>query len=160
TSSPTAAMRPSLTPTLAARTGVPSPSTTDAFSITRSCTAISSFGLRLRLVGSKDTPDWQRIAVLASTTRWVWEKVNMNIGIAGTGRMGTAIAHRLIECGHVVTVWNRTAQKTKAAHEAGARLSATPTELARVSDVVITILTNADAIHAVYEAPDGLLAGT
>jgi hypothetical protein len=36
-------------------------------------------------------------------------EVHMKIGIAGTGRMGSAIAQRLIECGHAVTVWNRTA---------------------------------------------------
>ena len=30
------------------------------------------------------------------------------IGIAGTGRMGTAFARRLIETGHQVAVWNRT----------------------------------------------------
>jgi 3-hydroxyisobutyrate dehydrogenase len=83
----------------------------------------------------------------------------MNIGIAGTGRMGTAIAQHLIDCRHTVTVWNRTAKKTKAAQEAGARLAATPAELAAGSDVVITILTNADAIKAVYEGPQGLLSG-
>ena len=31
----------------------------------------------------------------------------MKIGIAGTGRMGTAIALRLLELGHEITVWNR-----------------------------------------------------
>jgi 3-hydroxyisobutyrate dehydrogenase len=85
--------------------------------------------------------------------------MDMNIGIAGTGRMGTAIAQHLIDCRHTVTVWNRTTKKTKAAQEAGARLAATPAELAAGSDVVITILTNADAIKAVYEGPQGLLSG-
>jgi 3-hydroxyisobutyrate dehydrogenase len=82
----------------------------------------------------------------------------MNID-AGTGRMGTAIAQHLIDCRHTVTVWNRTAKKAKAAQEAGARLAATPAELAAGSDVVITILTNADAIKAVYEGAQGLLSG-
>ncbi|MGZ5684920.1 MAG: NAD(P)-binding domain-containing protein, partial [Usitatibacter sp.] len=36
----------------------------------------------------------------------------MNVGIAGTGRMGAAIAGRLLGLGHDVTVWNRTAEKT------------------------------------------------
>ena len=39
----------------------------------------------------------------------------MKIGIAGTGRMGTAIALRLLDKGHEVTVWNRTRDKTAAA---------------------------------------------
>jgi 3-hydroxyisobutyrate dehydrogenase len=83
----------------------------------------------------------------------------MNIGIAGTGRMGNAIAQRLIECGHSVTVWNRTAEKTRAAQAAGAQLAATAAELATGREVVISILTNAAAIDAVYRAPSGLLSG-
>ena len=83
----------------------------------------------------------------------------MNIGIAGTGRMGSAIAQRLIECGHSVNVWNRTLEKAKAAQAAGAQVAATPAELAQRSEVVITILTNAAAIEAVYHGPQGLLSG-
>ena len=83
----------------------------------------------------------------------------MNIGIAGTGRMGSAIATRLIGLGHKLTVWNRTPEKTKAAVDAGATPAATPAELATAVDVIITILTNAAAIDAVYYAGDGLLAG-
>ena len=33
----------------------------------------------------------------------------MQIGIAGTGKMGAAIARRLLASGHQVSVWNRTA---------------------------------------------------
>ena len=35
----------------------------------------------------------------------------MQIGIAGIGKMGAAIAQRLVEVGHKVTVWNRSAYK-------------------------------------------------
>jgi 3-hydroxyisobutyrate dehydrogenase len=83
----------------------------------------------------------------------------MNIGIAGTGRMGSAIATRLIGLGHKVTVWNRTAEKTQAALAAGATAAATPAELAAQSETIITILTNAAAIDAVYYGDHGLLAG-
>src|SRR5256885_806916 len=41
----------------------------------------------------------------------------MKIGIAGTGRMGTAIAQRLLELGHEVRVWNRTFDKAHDARE-------------------------------------------
>ena len=37
----------------------------------------------------------------------------MQIGIAGIGKMGAAIAQRLIEAGHTVTVWNRSAAKPR-----------------------------------------------
>ena len=83
----------------------------------------------------------------------------MNIGIAGTGRMGSAIATRLIGLGHTVMVWNRTAGKTQAAVDAGASVAATPAELAAQSDTIVTILTNAAAIDAVYYGDHGLLAG-
>jgi len=83
----------------------------------------------------------------------------MKIGIAGTGRMGTAIALRLIDKGHQVTVWNRTRDKTAAAARAGAAVAASPAGLAATSDRIITILTNAAAMHAVYTGPDGLLSG-
>jgi len=82
----------------------------------------------------------------------------MKIGIAGTGRMGTAIALRLMEKGHQVTVWNRTREKTAAAARAGAGVAASPAGLAATSDSVITFLTNAQAMHAVYTGPDGLLS--
>ena len=82
----------------------------------------------------------------------------MKIGIAGTGRMGTAIALRLLDNGHDVTVWNRTAEKTKTTADAGALVAATPAALAHTSDKIISILTNAPAMHAVYTGNDGLLS--
>jgi 3-hydroxyisobutyrate dehydrogenase len=83
----------------------------------------------------------------------------MHIGIAGVGRMGAAIALRLIEVGHQVSVWNRTSDKTAPLAAAGARVAATPSVLASEADVVLTILTNAAAQSAVYDGPDGILAG-
>ncbi len=83
----------------------------------------------------------------------------MNIGIAGIGRMGSAIAIRLLDLGHTVTLWNRTPAKMQAALAAGAKAVATPAELATRCDVVFTILTNAAAIDAVYAGQHGLLAG-
>jgi 3-hydroxyisobutyrate dehydrogenase len=83
----------------------------------------------------------------------------MQIGIAGIGKMGAAIAQRLIEVGHTVTVWNRSADKLKPLAAAGAALAATPAELADKSEVIITILTDAAAIDAVYGGASGLLAG-
>jgi 3-hydroxyisobutyrate dehydrogenase len=83
----------------------------------------------------------------------------MRIGVAGLGRMGGAIAARLIEVGHDVTVWNRTPDRTKPLADAGAKVARTPAELAGKVEAVVTILTNRDALAAVYEGPEGLLAG-
>ena len=83
----------------------------------------------------------------------------MHIGVAGLGAMGAPIAARLLEVGHQVTVWNRSADKTKPLAEAGAKVAATPAELASAVETVITILTDGAAIEAVYEGPSGLLSG-
>jgi 3-hydroxyisobutyrate dehydrogenase len=81
----------------------------------------------------------------------------MQIGIAGIGKMGAAIAQRLMEVGHTVTVWNRSADKLKPLVAAGAAVAATPADLASKSEIVITILTDAAAIDAVYGGASGLL---
>lgn len=81
----------------------------------------------------------------------------MRIGVAGTGKMGAAIAARLIEVGHEVSVWNRTPDKAKAV--TGASVAPTPAELAQRNDVVVSSLTDAAALDAVYNGPGGLLAG-
>lgn len=83
----------------------------------------------------------------------------MKIGIAGVGRMGAAIAERLLKLGHTVTVWNRTTAKTAPLAAAGATVAATPAALASKSELIMTILTDADAIDATYRGKDGLLSG-
>ena len=81
----------------------------------------------------------------------------MRIGVAGIGKMGAAIAARLIDVGHDVAVWNRTPDRAKAV--TGAAVVATPAELATRSETVISSLTDAAALEAVYNGPSGLLKG-
>jgi 3-hydroxyisobutyrate dehydrogenase len=83
----------------------------------------------------------------------------LQIGIAGTGRMGAAIAARLLARGHAVMVWNRTTEKTTPLAAAGATVAATPRELSTAADCTITMLTDAAAIDATYDGQNGLLAG-
>jgi 3-hydroxyisobutyrate dehydrogenase len=83
----------------------------------------------------------------------------MHIGIAGIGKMGAAMALRLLELGHAITVWNRSVEKLQPLKQAGASVASSPAELARAAETVITILTDAAAIAAVYEGRAGLLAG-
>jgi 3-hydroxyisobutyrate dehydrogenase len=82
----------------------------------------------------------------------------MRIGIAGLGRMGAAMAERLVEVGHELTVWNRSPDKTKPLVDAGATAAATPAALAGGVEAIITILTDAKAVDAVYRGPSGLLS--
>jgi 3-hydroxyisobutyrate dehydrogenase len=83
----------------------------------------------------------------------------MKIGVAGLGAMGAAIAARLIELGHTVTVWNRTLEKAKPLGEAGAKVVGSPADVAAASEAVITILTDGKAIDDVYNGANGLLSG-
>src|ERR1700730_643315 len=83
----------------------------------------------------------------------------MQIGVAGLGAMGSAIAAQLMEVGHQVTVWNRTAAKTAPLAEAGAKVVASPAAVAAASEAIITILTDGAAIDAVYHGSSGLLSG-
>lgn len=73
--------------------------------------------------------------------------------------MGSAIAARLMEVGHTIIVWNRTAEKTKPLADVGAKVAATPEDLAEHSEAIITMLTDADAIDHVYNGEHGLLSG-
>ncbi len=82
----------------------------------------------------------------------------MKIGVAGVGRMGAAIAERLIDTGHEVLVWNRTAGKLGDLTAKGATASASPKALAEAAEAIVTILTDAAALKAVYDSGDGLLS--
>src|SRR5215471_6339506 len=81
----------------------------------------------------------------------------MKIGVCGTGRMGTAIAQRLIASGHEVSVWNRNPAKTRPLTDAGAKLLPTPVALVDACEAVVVMLLNDAATEAVYRSPDGIL---
>jgi len=74
------------------------------------------------------------------------------IGIAGLGRMGFAMAERLLDQGHELVVWNRTAAKAEPLAARGATPVAGPREVADASDFFLTILTDAAAMEEVYGA--------
>jgi 3-hydroxyisobutyrate dehydrogenase len=83
----------------------------------------------------------------------------MEIGLIGTGRMGSAMGERLIDLGHRLTVWNRTAAKAETLLQRGATLAASPGAVAQATELTLTVLTDAKAIEAVYDGPNGLLSG-
>ena len=82
----------------------------------------------------------------------------MRIGIAGTGKMGSTIARRLASLGHQVAVWNRTRAKAEPLLQEGVAWAASPRALAQDCDTVITLLTNEQALDAVYCGADGLFS--
>src|ERR1700712_4779622 len=78
----------------------------------------------------------------------------MRIGVAGLGKMGSAMAARLAETGAGVVVWNRTRERAEAS---GFAVMDTPRALAEGSDIVMTSLFDAAALDAVFHGADGLL---
>lgn len=77
------------------------------------------------------------------------------IGIAGLGKMGRAMASRLVESGYEVIAWNRDATR---ARDAGLDFANSPCALADACQVVITSLFDAEAVSAVYHGSEGLVA--
>lgn len=80
------------------------------------------------------------------------------IGWIGLGRMGEAMAKRLIKAGHDVSVWNRTASKAAPLAEAGAKIVSAKQDLS-TCDVVFTMVSTTDDLKEVLFADGGLLAG-
>lgn len=82
----------------------------------------------------------------------------MKVGIAGTGKMGSAVATRLQTLGHEVSVWNRTRARAEPLLAAGIAWSPSPRDLLGACETVITFLTDEAALDEVYLAPAGLLS--
>jgi len=83
----------------------------------------------------------------------------MNIGIVGTGMLGEAVGLHLLDVGHKVTVFNRTKEKTKKLEENGAVILESPKLVAENSDLVITIVKDADAVNEVIFGSSGVISG-
>jgi hypothetical protein len=78
------------------------------------------------------------------------------VGFVGLGRMGQAIAARVLGGGHDLVVHNRTAAKAAELEQAGARVAASPAAACEAREVVITMLANDDALIEVALGPGGL----
>ncbi len=83
----------------------------------------------------------------------------MRVAVLGMGRMGHALAERLLAGGHTLTVWNRTSGKADDLLARGARQAATPAEAAAGSELTLTSLADDSAIRPVVTGPDGAAAG-
>ena len=80
----------------------------------------------------------------------------MKVGFIGLGRMGHAMTRRLLEAGHEVGVYNRTADKMKPLIEHGAKPMASIKDAATFGEAVFTMLTDDAAVLAIVEQPGGL----
>ena len=76
--------------------------------------------------------------------------------IGAGGRMGFAMAKRLLAAGHDVTVYNRTRSKVEPLAESGGKIVDSPTAM-RGLDIVFTTVSASDDLVAVCLGPDGVL---
>jgi 3-hydroxyisobutyrate dehydrogenase/2-hydroxy-3-oxopropionate reductase len=83
----------------------------------------------------------------------------VKIAFIGLGAMGSRMAARLVEAGHEVVVWNRTAAKADPLVARGARRAGSPREAAESAEVVMTIVADPASLRAVTEGPSGIAAG-
>ncbi|MHB1462593.1 MAG: NAD(P)-dependent oxidoreductase [Armatimonadota bacterium] len=82
----------------------------------------------------------------------------MQVGLVGTGMMGGAMGLKIIEAGHSLKVWNRTKQKAQTLIDLGAVWCDSPGGTADGSEVVISMVTNPEAVSSVTLGADGILA--
>ena len=80
------------------------------------------------------------------------------LGWVGAGRMGQALAARLLAAGHDVAVYNRTRSKAESLADAGATVVDSPAQLAD-RDVVFTMVAGPEDFKEVVLGADGILAG-
>jgi 3-hydroxyisobutyrate dehydrogenase-like beta-hydroxyacid dehydrogenase len=79
----------------------------------------------------------------------------MDIGFIGLGQMGSGMAANLIKAGHRVTVYNRSAEKTRPLVEAGAVAAGSVAEACR-GEAVVTMLADDAAVHGVVLGEHGV----
>ena len=83
----------------------------------------------------------------------------MKVGFIGFGDMGRAIVPRLLTAGHEVTGWNRSKEKGKPLFKLGMLWANSPRELAADSDVVISIVTDSEAVRTIALGENGVIQG-
>ena len=85
-------------------------------------------------------------------------KQGEKLGYLGLGMIGFPMTRRLVNAGHEVTVWNRSAGKAAELVKAGAKLAAHPGDVACAAGIVFMCLTDAKAVEDVVFGQQGLAA--
>jgi 3-hydroxyisobutyrate dehydrogenase-like beta-hydroxyacid dehydrogenase len=83
---------------------------------------------------------------------------NSVIGFMGLGAMGSRMAERIITAGFKVVVFDRAPERMKVLAAQGAAMAPSPRTLAMESDVIMSCLSNDDAVREVYEGDNGVIS--
>lgn len=81
----------------------------------------------------------------------VSSRTTPRVGFLGAGLMGSAMARRLLDQRFAVIAWDRDSAHVEALTERGAQAAATPGDVLRTADIVITLLPTADIVLSVVE---------
>jgi 3-hydroxyisobutyrate dehydrogenase-like beta-hydroxyacid dehydrogenase len=81
-----------------------------------------------------------------------------NLGFIGLGVMGSQMVSRLLDKGHTVTGYNRTRSKAQWLIDKGMKWADSPRAVTAAADVTFAMVTNAAALAAITDGPEGLLA--
>jgi 3-hydroxyisobutyrate dehydrogenase len=80
------------------------------------------------------------------------------VAVLGLGAMGAGLAHRLLDQGVPVRVWNRTADRAAPLAEAGAHVAAHPAEAVAGTTAAVCAVADGEALGTVLRGPDGVLS--
>jgi 3-hydroxyisobutyrate dehydrogenase-like beta-hydroxyacid dehydrogenase len=83
----------------------------------------------------------------------------VKLGFIGLGSMGRRIAQRLLDHGYQLSVYDRDMAKAEGIVAQGGVAAKNILELAGTADVILSCLTNDEAVRSVYTGPEGVFAG-
>ncbi|XP_025085652.1 glyoxylate/succinic semialdehyde reductase 1-like isoform X2 [Pomacea canaliculata] len=83
----------------------------------------------------------------------------LRIGFLGLGIMGQGMVMNLLRSGHEVTIWNRTAAKTREFSKAGAFRGNSPADVVQSCDITFTCVSDSVAVRDVVFGNQGVLQG-
>ncbi|KAJ8364073.1 hypothetical protein SKAU_G00129040 [Synaphobranchus kaupii] len=121
------------------------------------CSSLEPISKRLKIieeVASTSIQAADSTAINGSIT-----PTDKRIGFLGLGHMGSGIVSNLLKMGHIVTVWNRTAEKCDLFIQEGARLGRTPAEVVSMCEITFSCVSDPKAAKDLVLGPSGVLQG-
>jgi 3-hydroxyisobutyrate dehydrogenase-like beta-hydroxyacid dehydrogenase len=82
-----------------------------------------------------------------------------NLGYVGLGVMGSHMTEKLLEKGHTVTGYNRTKSKAQWLIDKGMKWADSPRAVCSAADVILSMVTNSQALSQIADGPNGVLEG-
>ena len=81
------------------------------------------------------------------------------IGFVGLGMMGLPMARNLVEDGYAITVFDLNDSTVLEAQKFGSDTATSAADVARISDIVITMVPDSEHVEAVISGKNGILEG-